>query len=89
MPPAKMMGDGRMARDPKKTLSRLLSYMRKYIPILFIVLLCICVNAFASTTGSAALGTLVDDYILPMVETGSTDFGPTRYSHIFRLEPDT
>ena len=71
-----MMGDGRMARDPKKTLSRLLSYMRKYIPILFIVLLCICVNAFASTTGSAALGTLVDDYILPMVETGSTDFAP-------------
>ncbi len=76
MPPAKMMGDGRMARNPKKTLSRLLSYMRKYIPILIIVLLCICVNAFASTTGSAALGTLVDEYILPMVETGSTDFGP-------------
>ena len=71
-----MMGDGRMARNPKKTLSRLLSYMRKYIPILIIVLLCICVNAFASTTGSAALGTLVDDYILPMVETGSTDFAP-------------
>ena len=71
-----MMGDGRMARDPKKTLSRLLSYMRKYIPILVIVLLCICVNAFASTTGSAALGTLVDDYILPMVAAGSTDFGP-------------
>ena len=76
MPPAKMMGDGRMARNPRKTLSRLLSYMRKYIPILIIVLLCICVNAFASTTGSAALGTLVDEYILPMVETGSTDFGP-------------
>ena len=71
-----MMGDGRMARNPKKTLSRLLSYMRKYIPILIIVLLCICVNAFASTTGSAALGTLVDEYILPMVETGSTDFAP-------------
>ena len=76
MPPAKMMGDGRMARNPKKTLSRLLSYMRKYIPILIIVLLSICVNAFASTTGSAALGTLVDEYILPMVETGSTDFAP-------------
>ena len=90
MPPAKMMGDGRMARDPKKTLSRLLSYMRKYIPILIIVLLCICVNAFASTTGSAALGTLVDEYILPMVETGSTDFGPiaqflTRIACIFGL----
>ena len=76
MPPVKMKGDGRKARDPKKTLTRLLGYMRKYIPILVIVLLCICVNAFASTTGSAALGTLVDDYILPMVESGSTDFGP-------------
>ena len=76
MPPVKMKGDGRMARNPKKTLMRLLSYMRKYIPVLIIVLLCICMNAFASTTGSAALGTLVDDYILPMVESGSTDFEP-------------
>ena len=76
MPPVKMRGDGRKAKDPKKTLLRLLGYMRKYIPILVIVLLCICVNAFASTTGSAALGTLVDDYILPMVESGSTDFEP-------------
>ncbi len=76
MPPVKMRGDGRMARDPRKTLSRLLSYMRKYIPVLIIVLLCICMNAFASTTGSAALGTLVDDYILPMVASGSTDYAP-------------
>ena len=76
MPPVKMKGDGRMAKDPKKTLLRLLSYMRKYVPILVIVLICICVNAFASTAGSAALGTLVDDYILPMVETGSEDFSP-------------
>ena len=76
MPPVKMKGDGRKAKDPKKTIGRLLGYMRRYIPILIIVLLCICVNAFASTTGSAALGTLVDDYILPMVESGSTDFDP-------------
>ena len=60
MPPVKMRGDGRKAKDPKKTILRLLGYMRKYIPILVIVLACICVNAFASTTGSAALGTLVD-----------------------------
>ena len=76
MPPVKMKGDGRMAKDPKKTILRLLSYMRRYIPILVIVLLCICMNAYASTTGSAALGTLVDDYILPMVESGSTDYAP-------------
>ena len=76
MPPVKMKGDGRMAKDPKKTLMRLLGYMRRYIPVLVIVLLCICMNAFASTTGSAALGTLVDDYILPMVASGSTDYEP-------------
>ena len=76
MPPVKMKGDGRMAKNPKKTLMRLLGYMKKYIPTLIVVLLCICITAFASTTGSAALGTLVDDYILPMVASGSTDFGP-------------
>ena len=76
MPPVKMKGDGRMAKDPKKTLMRLLSYMKKYIPTLIVVLICICITAYASTTGSAALGTLVDDYILPMVASGSTDFGP-------------
>ena len=76
MPPVRMRGDGRMAKDPKKTLVRLLSYMRKYIPVLVIVLLCICVTAFAQTMGSATLGALVDDYILPMVESGSQDFAP-------------
>ena len=76
MPPVKMKGDGRMARDPKKTLMRLLSYMRKYIPTLIIVLICIFLTAFATTTGSESLGVLVDEYILPMVASGSTDFGP-------------
>ena len=38
MPPVRMRGDGRKAKDPKKTLSRLLSYMGKYIPVLFVVL---------------------------------------------------
>ena len=28
MPPAKMRGDGRKAKDPKKTLLRLLSYLK-------------------------------------------------------------
>ena len=76
MPPVRMRGDGRKAKDPKKTLLRLLSYMKKYIPILVLVLLCIVGQAVAQTTGSRSLGTLVDNYILPMVESGSTDFGP-------------
>ena len=76
MPPAKMMGDGRKAKDPKKTLLRLLSYLKQYIPTLVIVMLCIFTVAFASITGSTALGDLVDDFILPMVASGSVDFGP-------------
>ncbi len=76
MPPARMHGDGRKAKNPGKTLLRLLSYLKKYTPILAIVFVCIIVTAIAQTTGSAALGTLVDDYILPMVASGSQDFAP-------------
>ena len=76
MPPAKMMGDGRNAKDPKKTFLRLLGYMKPYIPNLIIVMLCIVITAIAQTRGSENIGYLVDDYILPMVESGSTDFGP-------------
>ena len=76
MPPMKMRGDGRMAKDPKKTLLRLLSYLKKHAPILVIVALCIFGTAIAQTVGSTSLGRLVDDFILPMVASGSTDFAP-------------
>ena len=76
MAPPRMRGDGRMAKDPKKTLVRLLSYLGKYWVVLLIVMACIFVTAFAQTTGSTALGKLVDNFILPMVENGSTDFDP-------------
>ncbi len=76
MPPVRMRGDGRKAKNPGKTLLRLMSYMKKYIPILLLVLVCIVITAVAQTTGSQSIGTLVDEYILPMLETGSTDFGP-------------
>jgi len=76
MPPVRMRGDGRKAKNPGKTLLRLISYMKKYIPILLIVLVCIYLTAQAQATGSENIGNLVDDYILPMVASGSTDFGP-------------
>ena len=76
MPPAKMRGDGRMAKNPKKTLLRLLSYLKHYTPTLIIVLLCVFATAFAQITGSTALGNLVDEFILPMVAEGSADFAP-------------
>ena len=76
MPPVRMRGDGRMAKDPKKTLGRLLRYLLRYKFRLAVVLLCILMTALASVVGSTALGKLVDDFILPMVASGSTDFGP-------------
>ena len=76
MPPARMSGDGRMAKDPKKTLLRLLSYLKHYWSTLLVVMACILATAIVSIVGSTALGDLVDDFILPMVATGSTDFGP-------------
>ena len=71
-----MRGDGRKASNPKKTLLRLLSYLKKYTPTLILVLVCILLASVAQAQGSRALGPLVDDYILPMVERGSTDFSP-------------
>ena len=76
MPPARMRGDGRKAKDPKKTLLRLLGYLKKHMGVLALVMLCIVGAAVATTTGSTALGKLVDRFILPMVATGSTDFTP-------------
>ena len=76
MPPVKFSKDGRKAKDPKKTLLRLISYMKHYIPHLLAVMVCIIITAIAQTRGSENIGNLVDDYILPMVASGSTDFAP-------------
>ena len=84
MPPVRMSGDGRLAKNPKKTLFRLLGYMKKHIPVLLIVLICIIVTSVAQTVSSKSLGTLVDDYILPMVDSGSRDFQPVLF-YLFRI----
>ena len=76
MPPVRMRGDGRKAKNPKQTLLRLMSYLKPYAPTLIFVLVCILLASIAQAQGSRALGPLVDDYILPMVESGSTDFSP-------------
>ena len=76
MPPVRMRGDGRMAKNPKKTLGRLFGYLLRYKFTLIVVLLCILMVAYVSVVSSTALGTLVDDYILPMVASGSADFAP-------------
>ena len=76
MPPPRMHGDGRKAKNPKKTFLRLLGYMLQYKFHVLMVLLCIFAHALVQSRSAVMLGTLVDDYILPMVSSGSTDFGP-------------
>ena len=76
MPPARMRGDGRKAKNPKQTFFRLLSYLKQHLVVLSLVMLCIVAAAFAQTQSSTALGKLVDQFILPMVESGSADFAP-------------
>ena len=62
-----MKGDGRKAKNPGKTLLRLLGYMKRYIPVLVVVMICIVVASVAQTRGSKNVGNLVDNFILPMV----------------------
>ena len=76
MPPVRMRGDGRKAKNPMKTLGRLMGYLKKYSLTLVLVLLCIIASAIASAKSSTALGDLVDEFILPMVKSGSADFAP-------------
>ena len=76
MPPARMRGDGRKAKDPKKTLLRLLKYMLPHAPKLVLVFGCIILTAVAQTRSTTAIGTLVDDHLLPMLKAGSTDLAP-------------
>ena len=79
MPPVRHHGGPqRKAKDPKKTLLRMLSYLKKYVGVLVLVIGCIVMAAVAQTASSTALGNLVDEFILPMVASGSTDFEPLK-----------
>ena len=76
MPPVKMRGDGRKAKNPKQTISRLLSYLSGYKKTLVVVVACIILSAVAQAASSSSLGTLVDSYISPMLSQTNPDFGP-------------
>ena len=61
--------------SPTAVLRRVVSYMLKYYKWPFLlVLLCILIAAIATVIGATFPQTLVDDYITPMINSGSTDF---------------
>ena len=77
-------GGGRMAgrprvkvKNPGMLFARTMSYMtRKYVPHLTLVVICILIGVLATVQGNLFIRNLIDDYITPMLKSGSTDFTP-------------
>jgi ATP-binding cassette subfamily B protein len=57
-----------------KALKRLLSYIKKYKITFAIVIVCIFISALVGVIGSTFVQTLVDKFIMPMLNTHSTDY---------------
>ncbi len=76
MPPVRMRGDGRKAKDPKKTFFRLLGFMKPYRARLIGMVVCIVLATVASVLSNNSLSVIVDDYIRPMLQQENPDFGP-------------
>ncbi len=76
MPPIRMKGDGRKAKDPKKTLLRLLSYMKPYRGTMILVIVCILLGSLATALSSYSLEPLIENYIKPLIGQENPDFKP-------------
>ena len=62
-------------------LKRVVGYMFRFYKIpFFFVVVCIVVAAVASVVSANFPRSLVDDYIVPMIETGSTDYSALLYA---------
>ncbi len=59
----------------KGTFSRVIKYMLKdYTPHMIVVVCCIVIYSLASVQGTLFSKTLIDSYIVPMIQNGSSDF---------------
>ncbi len=76
MPPIRMRGDGRKAKNPKKTLARLLSYLKPYRGTMVLVVVCILLSSLATAFSSYSLEPLINNYIEPLAGEVDPDFKP-------------
>ena len=60
----------------KKVLLRVLSYLKPYWPRLLVVFFCIVLDAIATASAATFLGTLIDDYILPLLADAASGIAP-------------
>ena len=68
-------------RNSFAVLKRVIRYMLRAYKLPFaMVVLCILISAVASVIGATFPQTLVDDYIVPMLQSGSTDFSGLGYA---------
>ena len=74
MPPIHMKGDGRKAKNPKKTLVRLLSYLKPYKATMILVVISILISSLATALSSYSLEPLINDYIAPLVGQENPNF---------------
>ena len=64
-------------KNAGKTLRRLMNYVGTGYKVRFIlVLVCIFLSAIAGVAGSLFLGTLIDDYITPLIGSAAPNFAP-------------
>lgn len=74
MPPMKHTVPRKPGERPDlKTLLRLLSYMKKYRPILALGVVLILFSAIASAASFLFLRFVIDDFIMPSIQSGYTD----------------
>ena len=76
MPPVRFTGDGRKAKNPKKTLLRLMGYMKQYKWRLIGMVVCIILSTSAQVAGNNSLSILIEDYIKPMLSQQVPDYAP-------------
>ena len=76
MPPIRMKGDGRKAKNPKQTILRLLSYMKPYRGTMILVILCILIGSLATALSSYSLDPLINNYIVPLTGQENPDYLP-------------
>ena len=73
----KGMKGGPKSKDPVKTLKRLLAFiMKRYKFRYVIVLVCIAVSSIVQVIGTMFMKSLIDDYIVPMVDGRIQTFQP-------------
>lgn len=64
-------------KNPGKLFARLMGFIfKKYLPACIIVVICIFVSVLANVQGTMFTKNLIDDYIVPLLKTGSSDYGP-------------